>query len=74
MHIKDLELVGRPLAKTVIVDNVAFNFQRQPQNGIEIRSWYEDTTDTALQELTPILKNITKHASGDLRQALATYD
>jgi TFIIF-interacting CTD phosphatase-like protein len=39
----------------VIVDNVASNFSKQPQNGIEIRSWYEDPEDTALDELGHIL-------------------
>jgi CTD small phosphatase-like protein 2 len=52
---------------------VAPNFQRQPENGIEIRSWYDDPKDTALAELAPILLQIAKHPSEDLRIALATY-
>lgn len=53
---KDLALLGRDLARCVIVDNVGLNFQRQPENGIEIRSWYDDPKDTALKELRPILE------------------
>ena len=54
--IKDLSQLGRDLNKVIIIDNVADNFQSQPENGILIRSWIDDSTDTALQELTPILK------------------
>lgn len=38
------------------MDNVAENFQLQPDNGIFIKSWFEDMTDTALEELAPLLK------------------
>ena len=40
----------------IIVDNVPENFQFQPDNGIFITSWFDDVTDTALDELAPILK------------------
>ena len=56
VYIKDLSKLGRPLAKTIIVDNVAENFSRQPDNGIFIKSWFDDTSDTALIELAPLLK------------------
>ena len=55
------------------MDNVAANFCNNPQNGIEIRSWYDDPADIALFELAPILLQIVRHESGDLRTALATY-
>jgi len=58
VYLKDLSMIGRPLSKTIIVDNVASNFTNQPQNGIEIRSWYDDPADIALFELTPILLQI----------------
>ena len=58
MYLKDLSLLGRDLAKTIIVDNVASNFQNQPETGIEIRSWYDDPADIALYELSPILLHI----------------
>ena len=73
VFIKDLSFLGRDLSKCVIVDNVAANFQEQPENGIEIRSWYDDPHDNALSELAPILCDIVSHPSGDLRLALATY-
>lgn len=56
VYLKDLSRIGRNTAKTIIVDNVAENFQLQPDNGILIRSWYDDMADTALEELAPLLK------------------
>jgi len=41
-YVKDLSRVGRDLTKTLIVDNIADNFQLQPQNGIAIRTWISD--------------------------------
>ena len=55
-YIKDLSRIGRSLNKIIIVDNLAENFQLQPENGIMIKSWIDDITDTALFELIPILK------------------
>lgn len=56
VFVKDLSKIGRPLNKCIIVDNVAENFVLQPDNGIFIKSWFEDMTDTALLELAPLLK------------------
>lgn len=57
---KDLSRLGRELSKTMIVDNNAENFQLQPDNGIYIKSWYDDPDDKALLELAPILKGKPK--------------
>lgn len=57
----------------IIVDNVAENFQLQPDNGIFIKSWFEDPKDTALQELTPILKEIVNKNVKDVREALRQF-
>ena len=56
VYLKDLSRIGRSIAKTIIVDNVAENFQLQPDNGILIRSWYDDMSDTALEDLAPLLR------------------
>jgi CTD small phosphatase-like protein 2 len=56
--VKDLSRIGRDLSKMIIVDNVPENFQNQPDNGIFIKSWYSDPTDTALSELAPLLRCI----------------
>lgn len=49
--IKDLSRLGRDLAKVIIVDNIAENFLLHPENGISIKTWTDDTEDTALFEL-----------------------
>lgn len=54
-YIKDLNNLGRPLESMIIIDNVADNFKLQPQNGIYIKSWYDDEADTVLSDLTPVL-------------------
>lgn len=52
---KDLSRLGRNLSRTLIVDNNAENFQLQPDNGIYIKSWYDDPEDKALFQLAPLL-------------------
>ena len=47
-YLKDLSILGRDLNKTIIVDNISENFLLQPENGISIKSWYDDEDDTAL--------------------------
>jgi Dullard-like phosphatase family protein len=53
--LKDLSKLGRDLAKMIIIDNVAENFSQQPENGIVIRSWFDDEEDEALSQLEPLL-------------------
>lgn len=69
-NIKDLSKIGRPLHRTIIVDNIAENFQMQTDNGIFIKSWYDDKNDTALIELFPLLKEIVVKSFPDVRKAL----
>lgn len=55
VFIKDLSNLGRDLDKTIIVDNITENFLLQPDNGISIKSWFDDPDDTALADLAPLL-------------------
>lgn len=49
---KDLKKVGRDLTKVVIVDNLPENFQLQKDNGIGIKSWFNDNSqDTEILKL-----------------------
>lgn len=73
VFIKDLSRLGRSLNKTIIIDNVAENFCLQPDNGIFIKSWFEDTSDTALYELAPLLRQIVEKNVGDVRVALRKF-
>jgi len=71
--IKDLSKLGRDLSKTIIVDNVPDNFQLQPENGIFIKTWINDTADLALQKLAPVLIEIVKKQCLDVRVALNKF-
>ncbi|CAD8084697.1 unnamed protein product [Paramecium sonneborni] len=69
-HVKDLTFVGRDLNTTIIIDNMAENFQHQPENGICIQSWYGEEDDRALYQLAPILSQIVIKKCKDIRNAL----
>jgi len=71
--IKDLSKIGRELNKTIIVDNIAENFLLQRDNGIFIRTWYDDMADTDLRDLIPLLKEIVVLQFKDVRGALRSY-
>ena len=71
--VKDLNRIGRPLDKIIIVDNMPQNFRLQKENGIIIKAfWGEDNYDRALLDLYPILVNIAKEG-GDVRKSLVKY-
>ena len=71
--VKDLERIGRPLDKIIIVDNMPQNFRLQKENGINIKAfWGDDPEDNVLEELGKILINIAKEG-GDLRIGLEKY-
>lgn len=46
--------------KILIVDNVKENFMRQPENGIQIKSWYDDPNDQCLRWLKNMLIEVGK--------------
>ena len=71
--IKDLSKIGRPLDKTIIIDNIAQNFKLQKNNGIAIKPFLgEDQNDQALIDLIPILVNIARDDI-DVRNGLLKY-
>ena len=71
--VKDLQRIGRPLDRIIIVDNIAQNFRMQKNNGILIKPFDgEDQNDQALIDLIPILINIAKD-NIDARNGLVKY-
>jgi CTD small phosphatase-like protein 2 len=72
-YVKDLSRIGRDISKMIIVDNIAENFQLQPENGIFIKSWFTDPDDTALFELAPLLMQISESGVEDVRDALRLF-
>ena len=59
-YIKDLGRLGRPIDKTIIIDNTKENFCWHLSNGIHIRDFFKDKRDTELLKLTPILRQIVQ--------------
>ncbi|KAG5021112.1 hypothetical protein JHK87_016967 [Glycine soja] len=56
--VKDLTVLGIDLAKVCIIDNTPEVFRFQVNNGIPIKSWYDDPTDSALMSLLPFLEKL----------------
>lgn len=62
--------LGRDLTKTLIIDNVAENFQLQSSNGIHIKNFEGDENDTELIDLTLDLITMPKLKIDDVTRFL----
>ena len=56
--VKNLNVLGRDLERTVIVDNAAEAFGFQPANGILVESWFGDPDDDKLLRVLELLEEM----------------
>ena len=55
LYIKDLKRLNRPLQDLIIVDNSPIAYAFNSENGLPIKTWYEDPNDTELNKILPLL-------------------
>ena len=67
--VKDLNMLGRKLESTIIVDNSPNSYLFQPENALPILTWIDDFADKSLYELVPILESLANLP--DVRKGLA---
>jgi len=73
--LKDLNVLGRDLKKSVLVDNSPHAFGYQVDNGIPIESWFDDRDDTELLKLERFLRTLhgVKDVRTVVRRSFQTY-
>lgn len=69
-YYKDLSKLGRDLKDVIIVDNSPEVYSLNKENGIPIKSWYEDPCDTELYKLIKILQLLSRVE--DVRETIPT--
>lgn len=57
-YIKDLSILGRDLAKTVVLDNAPHTYPYHLMNMIPVKSWSREPDDRELQKLIPTLEKL----------------
>ena len=60
LYIKDLKRLNRPLKDLIIVDNSPLAYAFNEENGLPIKTWYDDYTDDELNKISPLLIFLSK--------------
>ena len=56
IYIKELKRLNRDLKDVIIVDNSPLAYAFDMENGLPIKSWYEDKNDTEFEKIMPLLE------------------
>ncbi|KAM4574462.1 CTD small phosphatase-like protein 3 [Fundulus diaphanus] len=67
-YIKDLDILGRDLTKTVVLDNAPHTYPYHLMNTIPIKSWSGGLEDKELQKLVPYMEKLA--AAEDFQEVL----
>ncbi len=73
IYLKDLSRLGRDLSKTIIVDNIRENFEKQDANGIEIKTWIGDPHDRELDVIAGFLRGVVDAGVKDVRPIVKMF-
>ena len=60
LYIKDLKRLNRPLKDLIIVDNSPLAYAFNEENGLPIKTWYDDYTDRELNKILPLIIFLSK--------------
>ena len=71
-YVKDLTSLGRPLERTIILDNSPHSYAFQPQHALPISSFIDDPTDCDLLDAVPVLVELAEAA--DVAATLVAND
>lgn len=69
-YVKDMSRIGRELKHSIIIDNSPTSYLFHPENAVPCESWFDDETDTELQEFIPFLKDLSSSSVDDVRSYL----
>ena len=58
IYIKDLRIINRDLKNITIIDNAAYSFAFQIENGVPIIPYYDDKNDTILNKIIDYMDNL----------------
>jgi CTD small phosphatase-like protein 2 len=57
-YVKDLRVLGRDLSQTVLIDNAAYSYLFQLENGIPIIPYYSGEEDFEMKALVQYIKGL----------------
>ncbi|GAA96290.1 uncharacterized protein L969DRAFT_84138 [Mixia osmundae IAM 14324] len=73
-YIKDLNYLGRDLAKVIILDTNKDNFPLHPNNGAALKPWHGERDDKELIAWIPFLEAVGINMPRDVRPIFEAYE